>query len=83
MGGGKHREEARPGVLGARLCEDTNTHIMLVGIKNGTITWGNEKFVMSYKITYTLKITPSNPTFIYFLKSNENLCSQKPVCEHL
>ena len=62
------------------MCEATNMHILLVGIKNDSATWGNKKFAMSYKIIYTLKIRPSNPTLIYQIKWKFTF-TRKPVCD--
>ena len=72
----RKKKETKPNT-----CKDvlkaTGIHTFLVGLKSGTVNLGNKRVSVSYKIKHPLKIRPSNPTPIYFPKTNKNLCSHK------
>lgn len=46
-------------------------------MESGTVNLGNKRVSISYKIKHPFKLRPSNPTPIYFPKTNKNLRSHK------
>ena len=62
----------KEGQMLARMRSDRNSHLLLVGMKNGTATLENS-LAVSYKIKYTHTIQPNNLALRYLLKKSENL----------
>lgn len=56
-------------------------HAFLRGRESGTVSLGNERVSISYKINHTLKIRPSNPTPFIFPRQIKIYIHTKPVYE--